>query len=276
MIGDEAQNLKNRRTRNAKSLASLSSRGRFLLTGTPVENSLYDLLSLTAFLMPGALHPIPSSSRGDERTWHEKRFLAQAAPYVLRRSKKIVAPELPDKIEQVVYVDMTPEQAKTYASAKAGAEKEIVAMEEAGVHERYLQGEDKHHESGCHAECDRVTQAVQLLSKFTCLLGPDSYPAVKHVEQHTQENQQAGIVQAQHEVLLAQCLCRQANRTETTQRIPQGQQGRENRETGGFDFHWTVAIGWIINNLDTLQCKPAGGVNTDVDSFFVPRVVIAG
>ena len=138
VIGDEAQNLKNRRTRNAKSLASLSSRGRFLLTGTPVENSLNDLLSLTAFLMPGALHPIPSSSRGDDRTWHEKRFLAQAAPYVLRRSKKIVAPELPDKIEQVVYVDMTPEQAKTYASAKAGAEKEIVAMEEAGVPEGQL------------------------------------------------------------------------------------------------------------------------------------------
>ena len=138
VIGDEAQNLKNRRTRNAKSLASLSSRGRFLLTGTPVENSLNDLLSLTAFLMPGALHPIPSSSRGEERAWHEKRFLAQAAPYVLRRSKKIVAPELPDKIEQVVYVDMTPEQAKTYAFAKAGAEREIVAMEEAGVPEGQL------------------------------------------------------------------------------------------------------------------------------------------
>ncbi|MFP6886407.1 MAG: DEAD/DEAH box helicase, partial [Opitutales bacterium] len=138
VIGAEAQHVKNRRTRNAKALTSLQSRGRYLLTGTPVENSIEDLRSLVDFLMPGALPPVPANSRGDERFWHEKRFLAQAAPYVLRRNKKVVAPELPDKIEQVVYVDMTTEQRKTYATAKSSGEREITGMEEAGAAEGAL------------------------------------------------------------------------------------------------------------------------------------------
>ena len=54
VIGDEAQHLKNRRTQNAKATASLNSEGRMLLTGTPIENSVSDLLSLLAFLLPGA------------------------------------------------------------------------------------------------------------------------------------------------------------------------------------------------------------------------------
>ncbi|MFP6899509.1 MAG: DEAD/DEAH box helicase, partial [Opitutales bacterium] len=138
VIGDEAQHIKNRRTQNAKSLAALSSRGRILLTGTPVENSINDLLSLLDFLMPGGWQKIPSEVRGDERAWHEERILKQAAPYILRRTKEKVAPELPEKIEQIVYVDMTEEQRKTYEQAKTLAEKEIVKLEESGVAEGAL------------------------------------------------------------------------------------------------------------------------------------------
>ena len=135
VIGDEAQHIKNRRTQNAKALASLRSRGRILLTGTPVENSINDLLSLLDFLMPGGWRKIPSDVRGDERAWHEQRILKQAAPYILRRAKADVAPELPEKIEQVVYVDMTEQQRKTYQQAKASAEKEISKLQESGVAE---------------------------------------------------------------------------------------------------------------------------------------------
>ena len=53
VVGDEAQHIKNRRSQNARTLTRLRSAGRFLLTGTPVENSLDDLISLFAFLMPG-------------------------------------------------------------------------------------------------------------------------------------------------------------------------------------------------------------------------------
>ena len=67
VIGDEAQHIKNRRSQNAKTLSSLHAEGRFLLTGTPVENSLDDLLSLFSFLMPGYLQKPAASSRRTTR-----------------------------------------------------------------------------------------------------------------------------------------------------------------------------------------------------------------
>ena len=62
VIGDEAQHLKNRKTQNAKAMSSLSSEGRILLTGTPIENSVSDLLALLEFLLPGARPNLPSST----------------------------------------------------------------------------------------------------------------------------------------------------------------------------------------------------------------------
>src|SRR5690606_2874002 len=85
IIADEAQHIKNRRTQNARALTSLRGKGRFVLTGTPIENSLSDLISLFAFLMPGHLDDLPSDARGEERTWYEARLLKKAAPYILRR-----------------------------------------------------------------------------------------------------------------------------------------------------------------------------------------------
>jgi SNF2 family DNA or RNA helicase len=135
VIGDEAQHIKNRRTQNAKALAALRSRGRLLLTGTPVENSINDLLSLFDFLMPGGWQKIPPEARGEERSWHERRILKQAAPYILRRDKKTVAPELPEKIEQVVHLQMTEQQRQTYEKTKASAEREITKLEDTGANE---------------------------------------------------------------------------------------------------------------------------------------------
>ena len=133
VIGDEAQHLKNRKTNNAKAMSSLTSEGRVLLTGTPIENSVSDLLSLLEFLLPGARPSLPSSSRGDERIWHEQRILKESAPYLLRRSKKEVAPELPDKIEQILYVDLTEEQQECYAHVRQSAETELDKMADTGA-----------------------------------------------------------------------------------------------------------------------------------------------
>ena len=133
VIGDEAQHLKNRKTNNAKAMSSLTSEGRVLLTGTPIENSVSDLLSLLEFLLPGARPSLPTSSRGDERIWHEQRILKESAPYLLRRSKKEVAPELPDKIEQVLYVDMTEDQQECYAKVRQSAETELDKMADTGA-----------------------------------------------------------------------------------------------------------------------------------------------
>ena len=135
VIGDEAQHLKNRRTQNAQAMSTLNSDGRVLLTGTPIENSVSDLLSLLEFLLPGARPNLPSSSRGDERIWHEQRILKESAPYLLRRSKKEVAPELPDKIEQVLYVDMTEEQQECYAQVRQSAESDLDKLAESGASE---------------------------------------------------------------------------------------------------------------------------------------------
>jgi SNF2 family DNA or RNA helicase len=135
VIGDEAQHLKNRRTQNAKATASLSSEGRMLLTGTPIENNLSDLLSLLEFLLPGANPTLPQGSRGEERLWYEQRILKQAAPYLLRRSKREVAPELPEKIEQILYLNLTDDQQKQYDQRRKLAEDELNQLADSGANE---------------------------------------------------------------------------------------------------------------------------------------------
>ena len=138
VIGDEAQHLKNRKTQNAKATSSLSSEGRMLITGTPVENSVSDLLSLLEFLLPGANPSLPDGSRGDERLWHEQRILKQSAPYLLRRTKKEVAPELPEKIEQVLYLNLTDDQKECYEKVRKSAEEELNQLAGSGASDGQL------------------------------------------------------------------------------------------------------------------------------------------
>ena len=79
VIADEAQHIKNRSTQNAKSLYRLHSQGRILLTGTPIENSLDDLLALFEFLMPGYLQSASQKLSMEERDWHRERQSTRAA-----------------------------------------------------------------------------------------------------------------------------------------------------------------------------------------------------
>ena len=138
MIGDEAQHIKNRRTQNAQALCALRARGRFLLTGTPMENSLDDLRSLFAFLMPGHLAPLPAGVRGDDKAWHDERLRAQTAPYILRRTKSVVAPELPPKIEQIVYCEFPPAQATLYREWQERGDRELDSLAAGGASEGSL------------------------------------------------------------------------------------------------------------------------------------------
>ncbi len=138
LIADEAQHIKNRRTHNAQALRSLDARSRFLLTGTPVENSLDDLRALFDLLMPGYLEKVPAGTRGDERGWFDERLRAKTAPYLLRRTKAAVAPELPDKIEQVIYCEPSPAQARLYAEWRQKSEQELDALAADGASENSL------------------------------------------------------------------------------------------------------------------------------------------
>jgi SNF2 family DNA or RNA helicase len=104
VIADEAQNIKNPKTQNARALKQLRSRANFALTGTPIENKLEDLKSVFDFILPEYLN-INNSIQ---------KIKTQIAPFVMRRSKKEVLKELPPKIESVYLARMTDEQEKLY------------------------------------------------------------------------------------------------------------------------------------------------------------------
>jgi superfamily II DNA or RNA helicase len=138
IVADEAQHIKNRRSQNARTLRSLRAGGRFVLTGTPLENSLDDLRSLFEFLLPGYLDPVPAGTRGDERRWFDDRLRAKTTPFILRRTKKAVAPELPPKLEQIVWCELPPEQAALYRAVQEKAERELFDLGAAGANEGRL------------------------------------------------------------------------------------------------------------------------------------------
>ncbi|MFA6961841.1 MAG: DEAD/DEAH box helicase [Opitutaceae bacterium] len=138
LIADEAQHIKNRRTQNAAALRSLNTQSRFLLTGTPVENSLDDLRALFDLLMPGYLEKIPSGTKGDERSWFDERLRTKTAPYILRRTKKIVATELPEKIEQILYCEPTAPQSRLYTDWQKKSEQELDALASDGASENSI------------------------------------------------------------------------------------------------------------------------------------------
>ena len=133
MILDEAQNIKNYTTQAAKAVKSISSGRRFALTGTPIENSLGELWSIFDFLMPGILgsykqfkmfYETPIVIRRDETA--SERLKKMIRPFILRRLKKDVLKELPDKIEKVIYSGMEGEQLKLYL-ANAQRARDILA-----------------------------------------------------------------------------------------------------------------------------------------------------
>lgn len=167
VIADEAQHIKNRRSQNAAALRALDSRARFLLTGTPLENSLDDLRSLFEFLLPGYLQKVPSGLRGEDRAWYDQRLRAQTAPYILRRTKQSVAPELPAKLEHVVWCELTPAQERLYRETQERSERELFDMEAAGASEAKL-------------KFAALTQLLRL-RQICCdprLVAPDTEPAI--------------------------------------------------------------------------------------------------
>lgn len=117
---DEAQNIKNPNTLNAKSVQRIQAGGYFALTGTPIENSLSELWSLFNFLLPDYLHSHPEFhkkytvpiAKGDSSALLE--LSRHTRPFILRRLKKEVLKELPPKIETEIKAVLTDEQRKIY------------------------------------------------------------------------------------------------------------------------------------------------------------------
>jgi len=129
---DEAQHIKNPNTINAKSVKEIKAENYFALTGTPIENSLTELWSIFDFIMPGYLFSHHKFNNKYERPIMKSQDLValqqlskQIRPFILRRMKKDVLKELPEKIESKMTVEMTPEQKKIYLAYLQKAKKEI-------------------------------------------------------------------------------------------------------------------------------------------------------
>ncbi|MDR1690025.1 MAG: DEAD/DEAH box helicase [Clostridiales bacterium] len=132
VISDEAQNIKNPTTQNAKAVKQLSAHARFALTGTPVENSLSELWSIFDFAMPGYLRNYSKFSKEYETPITKNkdaekagRLKKQIAPFILRRVKKDVLSEIPDKLETNLYAEMTEQQKRVYAAYHLKAKGEL-------------------------------------------------------------------------------------------------------------------------------------------------------
>lgn len=118
---DESQTIKNPNSERYKAARLLQARNRIVLTGTPIENSTFDLYSQLSFACPGLLgskqafkdiYAIPI-----DKFEYSKRAIElqqKIKPFILRRTKKQVARELPEKTETVIYCEMNAEQRKIY------------------------------------------------------------------------------------------------------------------------------------------------------------------
>ncbi|MDQ0064930.1 DEAD/DEAH box helicase [Chryseobacterium lathyri] len=118
---DESQTIKNPNSERYKAARLLNSRNRIVLTGTPIENNTFDLYSQLSFACPGLLGskqyfkdiyavPIDKFEYGKRAQELQQKI----KPFILRRTKKQVAKELPEKTEMVIYCEMDTEQRKIY------------------------------------------------------------------------------------------------------------------------------------------------------------------
>ena len=121
VILDESQNIKNLTSQATKAVMLLQSQHRLALSGTPIENNLGELYSLFRFLNPPMFGSVeafnqqyatPIQKNNDPNVIKELR--KKIYPFILRRLKKDVLTELPDKIEQVLYIEMSERQRKFY------------------------------------------------------------------------------------------------------------------------------------------------------------------
>ena len=146
VILDESQAIKNPDSLIAKCVTELKSRHRLILTGTPLENSTFDLWSQMSFINPGLLGAAkyfknefqqPIEKRGDIDKTRKLNVIIK--PFILRRQKSQVARDLPEKFESVKYSQMTPEQEEKYEEVKSHYRNQILdTIEKSGIKKSQL------------------------------------------------------------------------------------------------------------------------------------------
>ena len=133
VVLDEAQHIKNRQTQNAQAVKAVRAKHRLVLTGTPLENSVLDLWSIFDFLMPGYLgtakdfrerYELPIAKEKNREA--QSRLARRLRPFMLRRLKQDVAKDLPAKLEQVSFCELTPDQRSVYQQVIEASRKEVL------------------------------------------------------------------------------------------------------------------------------------------------------
>ena len=146
IILDESQNIKNALSQTAQAVKKLNGEHKLALSGTPIENKLEELWSVFDFLMPGFLMSVsefnyryvnPIMERGDKTV--EKRLKLQIYPFILRRMKRDVAKDLPDKVENIAYCELTDEQKDFYLQVLDSTKEELFkSIEQNGLEKSRL------------------------------------------------------------------------------------------------------------------------------------------
>jgi SNF2 family DNA or RNA helicase len=144
VVLDEAQWIKNAESQTAQAAYRLQAQFRLSLTGTPIENSWNDLWAHFRFLMPDLLGSQEEFAAHVQAAQFDGRHLLQIKrkirPFILRRTKEQVAKELPDKIEQVVWVTMEEEQRQQYETFLAGLKGGLLQkVSQEGLHKHRME-----------------------------------------------------------------------------------------------------------------------------------------
>ena len=136
---DEASAIKNSQTKNAQAAYKIGGNYHFALTGTPIENSVRDIWSIMQFVAPGYLGSHKAFKERYEQALAsesgappelKERFRRRLQPFILRRTKRRVAKELPDRLEKVLTCPLTATQRDTYTSLlRAGRERVLEARD---------------------------------------------------------------------------------------------------------------------------------------------------
>ncbi|MDX1387104.1 MAG: DEAD/DEAH box helicase, partial [bacterium] len=141
VILDEAQNIKNYRSKTALLVKDLKAEQRWALTGTPLENHLSELWSIFDYLMPGFLGSYPHFKRkyqqpieAHQSKDHLERLRRRIYPFVMRRLKSEVATELPPKTEVTNLCEMNSDQQKLYHEVLAACRRQVFSeVEKRGI-----------------------------------------------------------------------------------------------------------------------------------------------
>jgi len=177
VILDEAQAIKNSTTETAKASRLLRAKYRLAMSGTPVENRIADLWSLFEFLNPGMLgtaRVFKTLGTGEEGESGRSLIARAVRPFILRRTKEEVAPELPEKLEQTIYVELEPKERKRYddlrdhyrAALLGRVDKEGIAKSKIQILEALL----RLRQAACHSGLLDEKRVSESSSKFDLLI----------------------------------------------------------------------------------------------------------